>query len=104
MDSKNEAPMDRRPTNRQALLAERLRTYPFRAFFKTANPYVARAALKGDRALAQMSDDLRCFAAVNNGCATETDMETLGWTPEQIAKLGPVASRTARAQAAGRAS
>jgi hypothetical protein len=64
------------------------------------SPFLDRAGLRAKEAiLAQMADDLRIFAA-NLGSVTESELELMGWTPEQIATHGREASRRAYARAA----
>ena len=61
-----------------------------------------RAAIAGKAAIvARMADDMRLFAATR-GNATEDDMETIGWTRQQIETFGKDAARKARTLAAGR--
>lgn len=64
------------------------------------SPYLDRAALTSARAIrAQMAHDFRTIAA-NRDCATEDDLDLLGWTPEQVAAHGRAARRMAYAAAA----
>lgn len=61
--------------------------------------FLDRAGIRGRAAIvAQMADDMRIGAATT-GSFTERDMETLGWTPEQIALHGQDAGRRARSLA-----
>jgi len=61
------------------------------------SPFLDRARLSGRAAVAQMTDDLRVFAA-NAGCVVAADLELLGWLPGQIARHGTEAARAARAR------
>jgi len=71
------------------------------AFKMAYSPFINRAALRGEAAIARMADDLRTFAA-NLGTVTEADLELMGWTPNQLATHGAVARRRAYAEAAAR--
>jgi hypothetical protein len=59
-----------------------------RAFRNSFRPSVDRAGLRGERAVEQMAEDMRMFAAVGD-CLTETDAQVLGWTRAQILELAP---------------
>jgi hypothetical protein len=73
-------------------------TLTVRSALKVAySPFLNRAALTGNRALDQMTDDLRVLAA-NAGCVVDADLELLGWLPAQIGKHGVSAARAARAK------
>jgi hypothetical protein len=61
-------------------------------------PFLNRAALKGETALAQMADDFRVLAA-NAGGVTEDDLRTLGWPLATVASLGRKAAERAYARA-----
>jgi hypothetical protein len=65
----------------------------------TYAPHLNRAALTGRTLLDQMADDMRVLAA-NAGAVDRDDLETLGYTPEQITAKGREAARLANARAA----
>jgi len=64
------------------------------AFKMTYSPFLDRAKLSGDAAVAQMADDLRVFVA-NAGAVHESHLDLIGWLPDQIAKHGTAARRLA---------
>jgi hypothetical protein len=57
-----------------------------RAFRNSYRPTINRAGLFGSRAVEQMAEDMRMFAAVGD-CLTENDAQVLGWTRGQILEL-----------------
>jgi hypothetical protein len=63
-------------------------------------PVINRAALRGEAAAKEMAEDLRLFI-FNIGCATEADLEILGWTKAQMALHGARAREIANARSAG---
>jgi len=66
-----------------------------RDFLRLAySPHIDRAAMRGERAIALMADDLQQRAAIASG-VTERDLEVIGWTPDQLALYGPEAARRA---------
>lgn len=67
------------------------------AFKMTYAPLLNRAALAGREAVASMADDILVIT-VNDGGATERDLEIIGYTQAQIAKHGEAARRAAQAR------
>lgn len=76
-------------------------TFARPSFLKLAySPYLDRAALASARAIrAQMAADMLAIAA-NQDCATEDNLDLLGWTPQQIAAHGRAARQLAHARSA----
>ena len=63
-------------------------------------PVINRAALRGEAAAKEMAEDLRLFM-FNTGCATEADLQILGWSKAQMMLHGERAREIANAKAAG---
>jgi len=71
-----------------------------RAFSPAYSPFLDRSTLCDQRAVMQMADDFRIFAAAA-GAMSQDDMEILGWTPAQIAAYAARARRHANRRAQG---
>jgi len=73
---------------------------PTRSALKmTYQPLLNRAGLIGARAVEQMADDMRVYAANANG-VTADDLATIGWRRSQIDQHGPKAREQAYAASA----
>ncbi len=67
--------------------------------FTSPTPEIDRAGLKDRKAIvAQMADDCRATAATC-GALTRDDLETLGWSPDQVATYAKEAAAQARREA-----